>query len=160
MPHPVPVCLLLGICMAATAAPPAYGEKLRFTKNLSDDEVRCLSELFWESNWRLEPQWEKDMIADAKIARADLNGDGLTDYIFLIEGDGWCGTAGCRLLIGGAREDGSCHLLDDDSGDRNFTVLRARDNGYRRLYTPCEAGFDGRQYQQLNLECPTYQIRR
>lgn len=101
------------------------------------------------------------MIASALVARADLNDDGRKDYIFLIEGGvQWCGTAGCKLLIGQAGKGGNCHLLYDDDGGRNFTVLRARDNGYHRLYTPCEARFDGRLYQQLNPECPTATISR
>jgi len=152
--------LLLMISLAVMAASPAIAGKLRFTRNLGRDEVRCLSSLFWESNWSLETGWEYDMIADAEIARTDLNDDGRKDYIFLIEGFDWCGTGGCTLLIGRAESDGTCHLIYDDAGFPNFTVLRARDNGYHRLYTPCETRFDGRRYQQLNPECPTATIWR
>ena len=98
-------------------------------------------------------------MADAAVARADLKDNGTQDYIFLIEGQGWCGSAGCPLLIGEMRSGGTCHLLYDDRGGDYVTVLLQRDNGYRRLYTPSEARFDGRQYQQLNPECPTYQVR-
>ena len=100
------------------------------------------------------------MVANAWVARANLSDDRRKDYIFLIEGSEWCGTGGCPLFIGREETDGSCRLLYDDSGFRKFNVLRQPDNGYRRLYTPCEARFDGRQYQQLNPECPTPSILR
>lgn len=95
------------------------------------------------------------MLNIAQVAAADLSDNGRPDYIYLFEADGWCGTAGCPLLIGEmTRADGTCSLLYDGTGDKSFTVLRRRDHGYRRIYAPCEARFDGQQYQQLRAECP------
>jgi hypothetical protein len=76
------------------------------------------------------------------------------DYVYIFEADGWCRTAGCPLLIGEVQRDGTCRVLYDGMGDKTFTVLRGRDHGYRRIYAPCEARFDGRQYQQLREDCP------
>jgi hypothetical protein len=152
--------ILLGICLNALLGSAASAEKLHWTKKLTPDETRCFSQLFRASHWNDMPQWEKDMLGDAKVARVDLNGHGLKEYVYLIEGRGWCGSGGCQLLIGEARSDGVCHLIYDDTGFDNFTVLRSRDNGYRRLYAPCEARFDRRQYQQLNENCPTAVIGR
>jgi hypothetical protein len=39
-------------------------------------------------------------------------------------------------------------------------VLQQRDHGHRRLYTPCEARFDGHRYLQLHPQCPTVGVRR
>jgi hypothetical protein len=151
--------LLVGICIAALASG-AQAQKLYWTKSLSAADLRCFHQLLYASHWYEKAKLESEMISDAKVAHIDLNNDGMQDYIFLIENLNWCGTAGCQLFIGQAGKDGICHLLYDDSGGPNVTVLRPRDNGYRRLYTPCEARFDGRQYQQLNLDCPTATIWR
>ena len=94
------------------------------------------------------------MISIAEVATTRLNESGRTDYVYLFEADGWCGTAGCLLLIGEVQPDGACRLLYNEVGDKSFTVLRRRDHGYRRIYAPCEARFDGRQYQQVREECP------
>jgi hypothetical protein len=80
-------------------------------------------------------------------------------FIFF-EDDGWCGTGGCPLLIGEAEARSTCRLLYDGAGFDNITVLPKRDYGYRRLYTPCEVRFDGRQYQQLHSECPSVDVQR
>jgi hypothetical protein len=45
-------------------------------------------------------------------------------------------------------------------GDKSFTVLRRLDHGYRRIYAPCEARFDGQQYQQLHEDCPNPDVPR
>ncbi len=101
------------------------------------------------------------MISIAEVGRADLKGDGHKEYVFVFNGGiRWCGTAGCQLLIGETRSDGVCHLLYSGSGDTSFTVLRRKDNGYRRLYMPCEARFDGRQYWRLHPDCPNAVVRR
>jgi hypothetical protein len=34
------------------------------------------------------------------------------------------------------------------------SLVDQRDHGYRRIYAPCEARFDGHQYQQVRDECP------
>jgi hypothetical protein len=134
-------------------------ENLLWTKKLTGAEARCFSQLFRESHWNDMPNWEKDMAADARVARADLTGSGRKEYIYLIEGTGWCGTAGCKLLVGEQRDDGVCHLLYDGDGDDEITVLRRRDNGYRRLYTQCEIRFDGWQNQQIHPDCPTLDVQ-
>ncbi len=78
----------------------------------------------------------------------------------MIEGEGWCGTGGCPLLIGEVRKKNTCRLLYDDAGFDNISVLPRRDHGYYRLYRPCEVRFDGRHYRQLHPECPTVDVQR
>jgi hypothetical protein len=99
------------------------------------------------------------MIKLAQVATTILNDKGRPDYIYLFEAIGWCGTAGCPLLIGELEQDGNCRLLYDASADGLF-VLRRRDHGYHRIYTPCEARFDGHEYQQLHEDCPNLDVRR
>jgi hypothetical protein len=102
----------------------------------------------------------RELTATASVGRIDLNGYGRNGYIYLFENIGWCGSAGCALLIGERQADGSCQLLFSGSGSHTATVRRPRDHGYHRLYLPCEVRFDGRQYQQLHPECPTVDIQR
>jgi hypothetical protein len=48
-----------------------------------------------------------------------------------------------------------CHEIYDGAGFEHATsVLAKRDHGHRRLYTPGEVRFDGRQCQQMRDECP------
>jgi hypothetical protein len=94
----------------------------------------------------------------ARVAHAKLNHNRSRAFVYLFEDIGWCGSAGCALLIGEAHNNGLCHILYDGYGWYSFTVLNTRDYGYRRLYLPCEARFDGRRYQQLNPDCPSAKI--
>ena len=76
------------------------------------------------------------------------------------------------MLIGEADKQGACHEIYSGSGDSRkpkltdtgfdpvMEVLRRRDHGYRRLYTPCELRFDGHEYQQIHDECPTIDVQR
>jgi hypothetical protein len=99
------------------------------------------------------------MLQVAQVAKARLNDKGFVDYIYvMVDGIDWCGTAGCQMLIGELRPNGTCRLLYDATGDRSFTVLGARDHGYRRIYAPCEARFDGHRYQQLREDCPSLDV--
>ena|GEM_PF-6821159 len=41
-------------------------------ENLTLDETRCFGELFRASHWKDMAQWERNILADAKIARVDL----------------------------------------------------------------------------------------
>lgn len=151
---------LLGMLLASSAVFGAGEEKLSFKKTLGAGEVRCLRQLFRVSDWRFVPQFEDDMLTDASVASAYLDGKGHEDLLYLIEGDGWCGTAGCKLLIGEVTPNGDCRLLYDDDGTGDTRILQQRDHGYRRLYTPCEARFDGRHYRQLHPACPSVDVQR
>ena len=62
-------------------------------------------------------------------------------------------------MIGELEKNGTCRLLYDNAADGLF-VLRRRDHGYRRIWTPCEARFDGHQYQQLHEDCPNPDVPR
>jgi hypothetical protein len=99
------------------------------------------------------------MMSISKVATAVLNSKGRWDYIYIFEAIGWCGTAGCPLLIGELERDRNCRLLYDAAAD-GLAVLRRSDHGYHRIYTPCEARFDGHQYQQLHEECPNPDVLR
>ncbi len=78
-------------------------------------QMTCLRQLLsvsWTS------QFHKEMMKIGQVATAVLSSKGEPDYIYLFEADGWCGTAGCPLLIGELEPDGICHLLYDDMGGR------------------------------------------
>jgi hypothetical protein len=155
------VALLVCACLHVFATASSQAKEVSFSKKLSADEARCLSELIQDGKWKDTPQSHTEMMSIAEVGRADFNGDGQKAYVFVFnDGIRWCGTAGCQLLIGETRSDGVCHLLYSGSGDTSFTVLRRKDNGYRRLYMPCEARFDGRQYQRLHADCPNAVVRR
>lgn len=100
-------------------------------------------------------------MAAARVSRADLNWDRRKEYFFVIRDFASCGTAGCSTLIAEADSEGTCHEIYSGAGHESaVTVLRRRDHGYRRLYTPCEVRFDGRRYEQVRWQCPTLLIRR
>lgn len=125
------------------------------------NESACLADVIRASHWWTPtPQFADEMMRIAKVARARLNAKERIAYLFLFEGDGWCGTAGCPMLIGERQDDGRCRLLYDGGGDEKVTVLPMRDYGYRRLYLPCEVRFNGLHYRQIRPECPTVDVPR
>jgi len=138
----------------------ADAQKLQWSKALAGDETRCLTDLLHASHWAGAPSEEvRELISVARVSRAHLDGNRRMDYAYLFDNIGWCGSAGCALVIG-EMEKGRCHLLYDGYGWYTFTVLRSRDYGYRRLSLPCEVRFNGRQYQQLHPACPTVDVQR
>ena len=158
--HPT-AALAITMCIGAFAIASAQAKEVSFSKTLSSGEARCLSELIQDSDWKYTPQFHAEMMSIAEVGRADHKGDQRKDYVYIFEdGIRWCGTAGCQLLIGEKKSDGTCHLLYSGAGDTSFTVLRQPDSGYRRLYMPCDARFDGRQYHQVHPDCPNAVVRR
>jgi len=150
-----------GICISAAVTPKGRAENLHWSKGLSSDERNCLNELIGVSNSATIGSEElHKILAAAKVGRTDLSGRGREGFIYIIDDFAWCGTAGCELLIGERRANGVCHLLYNGDGSDKFAVLRRRDHGYRRLYTPCEARFDGREYHQVREQCPTLDVKR
>ena len=152
-------CILTGSALLSSSN---GAEALQFSDNLSSDEASCVSELL--SVYYDYPGDHSDNVSvlsrSAKIGRVRLSDRPRKAYIFLFENIGWCGSAGCLLIIGEKREDNRCHLLYVGDGDRGAIVaLTGRDHAYRRLYTPCEARFDGRQYRQVHEACPTADIQ-
>lgn len=139
-------------------------ETVKLHKALGDSDARCLRELLRQSSVNDLSSSEIDsFIVETVFGRADLKGRGRRQSIFLIHNIGYCGSAGCLMLIGERQRDGRCHLLDEGSGayaGDYVIVMRRRDHGYRRLLTPCEIYFDGRWYQQVHEECPTIDVQR
>lgn len=130
-------------------------ETIRYRKILTAPERSCLSQILRTGEWRLSPDFHKSMILAAHVARIDLNGDHRKEYIFIISEFASCGTAGCSMMIGQTDKRGVCREIYSGAGFEHATrVLAKRDHGYRRLYTPCEVRFNGRQYQQVREECP------
>ena len=144
----------------AFRSPASAAQQLWFRNQLETPEIECLAELIHASNWwKYTPQFADEMMRIAKVVRTDLSGRNHVAYLYLFEDGGWCGTAGCPMLIGERQDGGRCRLLYDGNGVDKVIVLRARDYGYRRLYLPCEVRFDGRQYQQRHPECPTVDVQ-
>jgi hypothetical protein len=151
--------LLIGAMLSACTLSLANAKMLSFSKRKSADQVYCLQQALRGSSWQSYPNLPAEMVKVASAASTILNKKGRPDYVYVLEdGIEWCGTAGCKLLIAERGRDGACRLLYDGMGDNSFTVLHRRDHGYRRIYAPCEARFDGQQYQQLHEECPNLDI--
>ncbi len=96
-------------------------------------------------------------MADASVLAGVRLSSEKPGYIYLIDNIGWCGSAGCALVIGEHWHKG-CHLLYDGYGWYTARALSQRDHGYHRLYLPCEIRFDGKQYQQMREECPNANV--
>lgn len=148
--------LLLALAIAESSMSLVQAQNLDFSKELSSIQKSCLRQLLRQS-WT--PQFHGQMMKIAQVATTTLNHKAHPNFAFLFEAAGWCGTAGCPLLIGELEPDGNCRLLYAAAADGVF-VLRRRDHGYRRIWTPCEARYDGRQYQQLHEDCPTPDVPR
>lgn len=129
---------------------------LRFTNEKNSDQIDCLRQILRNSSWQKYPSLPSEMVKISEVSTTSFNNKGLKDYVYILEGGiDWCGTAGCKLLIAERLPNGDCHLLYEAAGDTTFTVLRRRDHGYKRIYTPCEARFDGQQYQPVHEDCPS-----
>jgi hypothetical protein len=153
--------LFLIVCLGFPDAC-ATAEKVRLSGALTTVELRCLGELL-QKHFVSYPSASEiaEIIAKTAVGKADLNGDGRKEFIYLISHPGYCGSAGCWILIGERRQDGKCHILDSGNGDDGQVfVSKRRDHGYRRLYTPCEIYFNGNQYQQVREECPNAIVHR
>jgi hypothetical protein len=147
------LCLLAaGLALLAFSA--AEAKMLLFSERLTPTQAVCLRQLFSAGYWKDSPDLQAQMPSIAQAATTRLSDVGKA-YIYIFKGRGWCGTAGCPMVIGEMGRDGICRILYDAFGDTTFTVLPRRDNGYRRIYASCEARFDGHQYQQLNGDCPS-----
>jgi hypothetical protein len=149
--------LLLAQSTIPLSALSVRAQELSFSEKLNAAQTTCLRRLL---NVTWTAQFRREMMEIGQVGTALLNNEGRPDYVFLFEADGWCGTAGCPLLIGELERGGACHLLYDGMGDKSFTVLRRLDHGYRRIYAPCEARFDGQQFQQLHEDCPNPDVPR
>jgi len=147
----LPLLLISGIAIAARA------EMIHYREHLSGSERHCLTQLL-QSAWHFSSDFHREMMATALVARADLNGNGRKEYIYVFRDSASCGTAGCSMLIGQDDADGVCHVIYDYWGIRGCD--HRRDHGYRRLYTPCEARFDGNEYRQVREECPNADVHR
>lgn len=156
------ICLMIGsVVPFAVRGGAAAAEMVPLSKTLTVDDVRCATQLLSARYEGHLPTEIPELLASARVGRAALRPKHQKAYIFLFEHIGWCGTAGCWLIIGEKRSDRRCHLLYDSDGDEHaIEVLHKRDYGYRRVYTPCEARFDGRQYRQIREECPNANVHR
>lgn len=157
--------MIIALCIAFCSLPISDGvaksRKLHWSKTLSSGEQACRDELILSGNLA-DPGTKEFRVlqAAARVARSDLNGDGRSEYFYLFEDSGWCGSAGCALIVAEGGTRGNCRPLFNGYGWFSTEVLRASDHGYRRLYLPCEARFDGRRYQQVHAECPTVDVQR
>ena len=155
--------LIKVVCLTVISSSCLAAKEIQLSKRITSAESLCLRELLREDHVYTTSVGEIDkLIGEASVARADLQGNRRRRaFIFVVEDIGYCGSAGCMLLIGERRPDGKCHLLAGANGAGGYvTVLRRRDHGYRRLYAPCELYFDGTQYQQVREECPNANVWR
>ena len=159
------IAYMISVLIASVALGTAesIAEQIHLTDTLSRDDAKCLLELLGARySYHGDHSAEiSELSRSAKVGRASLSDRKYKAYIFLFENTGWCGSAGCLLIVGEKRSDSHCHLLyESDGTEKAIEALRRRDHGYRRLYTPCEARFDGREYRQIHWNCPTIDIQR
>jgi hypothetical protein len=151
------IMFLTVACFYAGLGVGADAKALRWSKLTTAKEKHCLIQLLRASHWAGAPSEEiQELVEAAVIAKANLN-PAKPSHIYLFDNIGWCGSAGCGLVIGEHGSEG-CHLLYDGYGWYTARVLPQRDHGYHRLYLPCEVRFDGQQYQQLREECPNANV--
>lgn len=153
------------VCLIAASAGYSYAAEqsmmIQYKKPLTAAAQRCLSKTLKSDDWRYTPRLHQHIMSVAVFAKIELDGARLQHYLFVIDDFSFCGTAGCSMMIAEAGEDGLCHEIYSGSGFVDATeVLAKRDHGYRRLSTPCELRFDGRQYQQIHNACPNINIQR
>jgi hypothetical protein len=152
---------LLTVLYASGPAAAEQGKVIHYKKPLTVAAQRCLAEILEAGDWRFTPQLHEDMMSVTMFARTKLNGRTREHYIYVMNDFSFCGTAGCSMLIGEASPGGICHEIYSDAGSEvAITVLKQRDRGYRRLLTPCEVRFNGREYEKLHDECPNINVQR
>lgn len=156
------VVLLVAVACTNFVTPGwAAADKVELRKRFTAVELRCFRELFHQRPLRYSPTEINKFRTETEVGRADLTGNGRYSLIFVVHDVGYCGSAGCLMLIAQPRSDGKCHMLAEASSDGGeITVLNRRDYGYRRLYAPCELYFDGQQYQLVREECPNIDVPR
>jgi hypothetical protein len=156
------LALLFGtICFPISSSVSLAAEQVKLHKGLTAHEARCLRKLFHRRTIRDSESEINQFILETTVGRAHLRNSGQRHYIFLVHNTGYCGSAGCLMLIGERRQDGRCRLLHEGTGaSETMVVLNRRDHGYRRLYTPCEIRFNGHEYRQVRWQCPTLDIQR
>jgi hypothetical protein len=127
---------LLGILGAAIESGSSLAQQwVTLTRPLSP-ELRDIAEQYFRSDWEwrrlLEPDVEGRIDIDEDIygALADI---GFRAAFLAIENPGWCGSAGCHLII--LRKQGKkWHSIcgGDLFGDR-IKILESKDHGIHRL---------------------------
>jgi len=69
-----------------------------------------------------------------RLAKADINDDGVPERFYLLDDPGWCGSAGCRVFIVQSRDGGDRLLCKADSGETDFVVTdRVTIHGWHEL---------------------------
>src|SRR5439155_27294928 len=116
---------LLGVaCVSLFGSGCLSAEKVKLHKGLTADEARCLGELFRERYvGDVSASELNSFITETVVGKADLKGDGRYQLIFLVHDIGYCGSAGCLMLIGEHRRDAKCHLLDEGKGASDTIVV-------------------------------------
>ena len=140
------------------ASPEAQEKAL--TDYLNDIVRQLRAEMLRDGHWRRSPQFHQVMLATAAAARVDLKGNGPKHVIFVMTDFSFCGTAGCSMLIGEERHNGTCHEVYDGSASPTRLLCCGNAIMATALYTPCELRFDGHEYQQIHEECPTIDVQR
>ncbi|HZK91676.1 MAG TPA: hypothetical protein VFC56_16165 [Stellaceae bacterium] len=106
----------IAACLSFFALTCDAADKVNLSQDLTTDELRCLHELLDQSYSRAPPDPGEisELVATAQVGRANLNPNRSEAYIYLFSHPGWCGSAGCLLIIGEDRSDGRCRMLYDD----------------------------------------------
>src|SRR6266851_8164235 len=96
------------------AATPASATEILYRQDLTASAQRCLAQLLESGEWKYLPQDHRKMMSIAVVAEAYLDGPTRRHYIYVMHDSGFCGTAGCSMLIGEGSKDGSCREIYDD----------------------------------------------
>ena len=94
---------------------------------------------------------------------ADLNGDGLPEYVVYLIGNPWCGTGGCTVWIL-AKQGESFSVIAHTAAVRlPIRMLDQRDNSWRSLVATgrghVEMIFDGSRYPEFAVLPPRPRVK-
>lgn len=117
--------LIMAAALGAALASTAHADTPQ-----AGDEAAVLSWLRQELGTGAEPGEAPPKVA---LAWADLNGDGRAEAIVYVVGRRWCGSGGCKLLIGEINAQGVEPRASMTITQPPIAVLHTRTQGYRDL---------------------------
>lgn len=80
----------------------------------------------------IQKEGDEGSESNYSFMEVDLNNDALNDYLVRLEGDSWCGTGGCTVLIVEQQPD-ELKLLNDLSTVQDMSVAEENNDGWQQI---------------------------